>query len=94
MQLPLHTATPALKPPWPCLFKPWTRALSAAPANLICRQRLELAAAREEERRAELTERLSAKQQRVAAMEAERAEAARALQAVHKEIAAQEARLR
>ena len=64
------------------------------PPSLPCRHRIELAAQREEERRAALTSRLSAKQERVAAMEAERAAMLRGLEAVRREIQAQEAHLK
>lgn len=81
---------------WACsrASRPAPSAPTHPPALCSDRHRIALAAQREEERRNALTSRLEAKQQRVAAMEAEKEAMLRALQAVHKEIAVQEGRLR
>lgn len=58
------------------------------------RHRVQLKEEREAERLGALTSKLAAKEERVAAMEAEKAAMLHALQAVHKEIEMQEDRLR
>lgn len=77
----------------PC-FRILSYSCSHSSPCLLRRHRIELATQREEERRAALTSRLCAKQERVAAMEAERAAMLKGLEVVRREIQAQEAHLK
>jgi hypothetical protein len=72
---------------------PWPPPNTSVP-TACCRHRAELAAQREEERRAARSTRLAAKQQRVAAMEAERGAMLRALEGMRRNIRMQEKALK